>query len=143
VDFTTAIAIYGAVLSTAGVAVGTGWEVYKWRRDRGTYIEVRTSLGITGGPVLLIINVKNKSQHQVRVPEVGFKMQDESQNNMVITHPDLGELPLVVAPNDSGMIAVNERQADGRLDLYKPAIAYVRLSTDEYFYSKPTTLRKR
>jgi hypothetical protein len=138
----TYVEIYGAGLATAGLLGG----IYKWRRDHRTYVDVAPSiaLSLTDGLELVTVNVRNRSQHTIRVVEVGFRKQNETRRHwgqVPILQPDQGMVEMGIPSNEDDFLAVRESRLASALDFFKPVVAYVRLSTDEVFESKPTTLR--
>jgi hypothetical protein len=145
------LALYGAVVGTAAIllsAAALGWQVYSWRRDRSTSVEVKLSNGfLTFGPRLeaaVMITAVNHSRHPVKINPAGLKRQDRSELWAIKTVvPSGAGLPGVVAPGDSADTWWFLGEIGGAgLDLYKPLIARVTTGTGS-FESKPTTLRER
>jgi hypothetical protein len=134
-----AIAIYGAVLATLGIA----WEIFKWWREQRTDVKVELSLAISPQGPLVMVAAYNRSSHTIRVPEVGMLHQDREGYKGAFTRLDLGDLPMTIPPHDSDRVAVDENALrKAGFDPYRSAVGYVRTSTDRTFRSKSTTLRK-
>ena len=146
VDLSLIVAVYAALLSTLVAIAGGFWAVYTWRRDRRTYVEVETSLSLfpMNDADVVIIQARSRSQHRVRVVDVGFLKQNlraRQFGTVMINRPEAGKLPMEIDPNDAGFIAVRESSLANAIDFFRPLVAYVTLSTGEVFYSKPRTLR--
>jgi len=62
---TTAIAVYAAVIGTAGLA----WQIYSWRRANSTTIRVKLSNAFIPGVTehAAMITAMNQSNHTVKV----------------------------------------------------------------------------
>jgi hypothetical protein len=141
---TTAIAIYAAVVATAGVA----WQVYTWLRLHGTRVRVTVSNAFLTFPDHLpqvaMITVRNLGGHPIRVTSAGFDFQDGSGRTVVLTQPPPGaSLPGIVQPRDSAETWVEEQHfTSSGIDVFRPLVAWARLATGETFKSKPTTLMR-
>jgi hypothetical protein len=138
------LAIYGALVGTAAF----GWQIYSWRRDRSTNVEVRLSQGVLTPSMkeAVFIEAINHSNHPIRINTAGLVLQDRSGDWAVsqeFAQGGLG-LPGVVAPNDSGQTWWSMGEVEqARFDLHKPIVARVVAGKGMRFHSKPTTLRKR
>jgi hypothetical protein len=79
ISVTTALAIYGAVISTL-VAI---WQIASWLLQRRTRVEVKTYLGEiaqAGAPTihdLVMIEAVNKSDHEIRWTNGSWCLKDE------------------------------------------------------------------
>ncbi len=142
-DATTAIAVYAAVVAT----VSGGWQVYTWRRDRQTRIDVSvTNAFLTfdqGLSPMALITAVNRSRHPVRVESMGFDVQDESGRTLVITaQPPGSTLPGEVRPQDSGKTWIEQAELASRgFDLTRPLAGWVNDATGKRHRSKRVTLR--
>jgi hypothetical protein len=143
VDAGDYIAIYAAVAATAAV----GWEVYVWRRSRGTRVEVIANVGFTWGPLgnrrIVTIEVINRSEHPVNVAGVGFRSQtsDTAMHHLTV-RPHGATIPGTVAPYHSAMTYSDYDDVVGTgIDFSRPVTAWVRLATNELILSKPRVLR--
>jgi hypothetical protein len=140
---TTAIAIYAAVIATAGLA----WQIYSWRRSQPTRIRVTVTNAVIppNGNHAAMITAVNQSDHLVKVTSVGFITQDGSKRDVLLMQPPFGAtLPGPVAQRDSGVswLEVQDCLTAG-LDVYRPLVGWVRTSEGQRYESKPTTLMRR
>jgi len=138
------VAIYAAVVST----IALGWQIQKERRARRPQVEVKVSYALLGypsrGPAEVAhIEARNRGDLPVRVNSAGFNLQDGSGNALAITwQPPGATLPGVVGPRDAGFTYLLEDEL-GPLDLYRPLVGWVSLSTGERIHSKPHTMLRR
>jgi hypothetical protein len=138
------VAIYAAVVST----VALGWQILKERRARRPQVEVKVSYALLGYPSrepaeAAEIEARNRGDHPIRVTSAGFNLQDDSGRTVVITwQPPGATLPAVVGSRDSGMTYLL-REELGPLDVFRPLVGWVSLSTGERFHSRPRTLMRR
>lgn len=141
---TTAIAIYAAVLSTAGLA----WQVFSWAHRRRSHVTVQARIAFVGYDALQVISIEatNTSDHPVRVTSAGLMLQDGSGRQFVILRqPDGATLPGVVQPHDSATtwIAQADAESEGGFDVFAPVTAWVNLATGQAVTSKPRPLMTR
>jgi hypothetical protein len=140
---TTALALYAALIGTAGL----GWQVFTWARAHRTQVSVEAKNAVFGLPQGTVggitVEAINRSSHTVRVTGIGFNMNDGTNRVVQIVYPGAGSsLPGSIAPHDSGMGWMSEVDVrDAGIDIYKPLVAWVRTSAGEQFNSKPVTLR--
>jgi len=138
------VAIYAAVVST----IALGWQIRKERRARRPQVEVKVSYALLGypsrGPAEVAhIEARNRGDLPVRVNSAGFNLQDGSGNALAITRqPPGATLPGVIGPRDAGFTYLLEDEL-GPLDLYRPLVGWVSLSTGERIHSKPHTMLRR
>lgn len=138
------VAIHAAIVST----VALGWQILKEGRARRPQVEVKVSYALLGYPnrepaEAAEIEARNRGDHPIRVTSAGFNLQDDSGRTVVITsQPPGAALPGVVGPRDSGMTYLL-REELGPLDVFRPLIGWVSLSTGERFHSRPRTLMRR
>lgn len=91
-DPTPLIAIYAALVSTAGVA----WQIYSWRREHATRLVVETSWGfltMNDGAVseqMTMITVYNRSAHEIGIVAGGFLLEQDRKTSLPIIHPPIG-----------------------------------------------------
>jgi hypothetical protein len=142
---TTSLAIYAAVIATAGLV----WRIYSWRRSHSTRIRVELTNGFLTGlpavPHVALVTLKNQSAHSVRVTSGGFRLQDGSGRTAVVMPPPPGAtLPGTVESRDAGTTWLDVDELERiQIDVYRPLVAWVTLATGETFRSKPKTLMKR
>jgi hypothetical protein len=138
------VAIYAAIVST----VALGWQILKERRARRPQVDVKVALALIappGGEVLETVQIeaRNRGDHPIRVTSAGFNVQDDSGNTVVMTwQPPGSTLPGVIGPRDSGMTYLL-RDELGPLDVFRPLVGWVSLSTGERVHSRPRTLMRR
>ena len=143
------LALYGAIVGTVSIVLGGGslaWQIYSWRQDRRTRVAVRLANGFLGGgavQALLTITAVNYSAHPVTVNSVGLESQDGSKQWALLPMVPGSTIPGVIKARDSGStwVVVEDASRVG-LDLFKPLIGRVDLSTGQTFQSKRTVLRK-
>ncbi len=107
---TDALAIYGAVVSSATVVVG----YVTWRRTIQTRVEVKMRAMMLHDPSgpdrpVVIIEMINHSQHQVAVTHVSFQRSDTDEYLFIprplpVTEP----MPIVIAPRRAKSVWVEE-----------------------------------
>lgn len=138
------VAIYAAVVST----IALGWQIQKERRARRPQVEVKVSYALLGypsrGPAEVAhIEARNRGNLPVRVNSAGFNLQDGSGNALAITWQPPTRRCL--ASSDRAMPAspTSSRTSRGPLDLYRPLVGWVSLSTGERIHSKPHTMLRR
>jgi hypothetical protein len=139
---TAAIAIYAAIIATAGL----GWQIYIWRRTHTSQVQVKlTNAFLTpSGEHVAMISAVNRSNHAVHVDSVGLLMQDGSKRDYVLFGPPMGAtLPGTVNPRDSGKawFSVVEMTQNG-LDVYRPLTAWVNTAEGDRFSSPEVTLMR-
>jgi hypothetical protein len=138
------VAIYAAIVST----VALGWQILKERRARRPQVQVTISYALLGYPdrepaEAVEITARNRGDLPVRVTSAGFNLQDDSDRTMVIAgQPPGATLPGVVGPRDSGFTYLFRGEL-GPLDVFRPLVGWVSLSTGERIHSRPRTLMRR
>ena len=144
------LALYGAIVATFAILLSLaslGWQIYSWRRDRSTNVEVKLTYGVVGvGPQLagaVIITAINHSRHPIRINSAGLELQDGSGNwTIKPSIPNGAGLPGVVSPNDSADTWwFMDEIKNAKFDLRKPLVARVVAGNDQRFRSKRTTIR--
>jgi len=103
------LALYGAIVGSFSILLAgasLGWQVYSWRRDRRTKVEVKLSNAILGLPIgpteAVIITAINHSRHSIRINSAGLELQDGSRNWSILPYIQAGAgLPGTIPPNDS------------------------------------------
>jgi hypothetical protein len=123
------LTVYGAIVGSLSFPLALaafGWQVYSWRRDRSTRVEVKLSnafVGLPTGPEqAVVITAINHSRHPIRVNSAGLELQDGSGNWSIKPYaPNGAGIPGVIQPNDSAdsWWFLGEVAHVG-LDLYKP-----------------------
>jgi hypothetical protein len=144
------LALYGAIVGSVSILLAggsLGWQIYTWRRDRGTKVEVKLSNAILGLPIgpteAVIITAINHSRHPIRINSTGLELQDGSRNWSILPYVQAGAgLPGTIQPNDSADTwwFLDDIKKVG-IDLRKPLVAKVVAGNDQRFRSKPQTLR--
>jgi hypothetical protein len=137
--------------SIAGVALvvsalSAGFQIYAWRRDRSTRVEVRVSARFVHptGEHVVFIELINRSAHEVAITHLSFMPQRPGDPFLYIPRPFPEEepIPIVIAPRRSkGLWVLRETLGEG-LDLDQPV--RVRVSTGDAlnFDSEPVLLEK-
>ncbi len=144
------IAVYGAIVGSVSILLSVAtlsWQVYSWRRDRSTNVEVKLSNAILGLPIgpaeAVMITAINHSRHPIRINSAGLELQDGSKNWSILPYVQAGAgLPGTIQPNDSADTwwFLDDIKKVG-IDLRKPLVAKVVAGNDRRFRSKPQTLR--
>jgi hypothetical protein len=106
VSATTLVAIYAAVVATAGFA----WQVYSWSREYATRIKVESSGAflVSGGRLaseaMLMVRVANRSSHPVQIRSVGWVRDSQRSTSIPITQRPSPEatLPGTLRPRSQG-----------------------------------------
>jgi hypothetical protein len=142
---TTALAIYAAVVATAGLI----WQIYSWRHRRRTEVEVSVSLGEVHVPGLwqsaecVMVKAINRSEHPVRWTGAALASQTRRGEWLMPTAFAEGTvLPAVIQPRDSHDVLWEANRLVKDLDFAKPVTAIAWLAAGEEFRSKPTVLRQ-
>jgi hypothetical protein len=123
---------------------GVGFQIYAWRRDRSTHVEVRTSARVVHptGEHVVFIEMINHSQHDVAITHISLKPQREGDPFLYIPRPFPTEepIPLVIAPRRSKAVWVPRETLADELELDQAVEA--RVSTDDAlnFDSDPVVL---
>ena len=143
ISATTALAVYGAVISTL-IAI---WQIASWLLQRRTRIEVKTYLGEiaqAGMPTihdLVMLVAINKSEHEVNWTNGSWCLQGGGTRRVMPgTFPYGDPLPMVIPARDSKTMIANASVLE-QIDFTRPVVAVVTLSTGKEFKSKPTVLR--
>ena len=141
--------ILGTGLVLGGSIVGGFWRYWTWRQEHGTHVVVEISFGFVAlGPRLVdtvLVTVRNRSKHPVRVENVAVELNDGSKRVGLVPGTKPGAtIPGVVAPHDSGMTWFESADlVPMGLDLYRPARARVSLADrDGFLWSKRKRLMK-
>lgn len=146
------LALYGAVVGSVSIllaVVSLGWQIYSWRRERSTNIEVKVSnaiLNLPAGPSeAVLITAINRSRHPIRINSAGLELQDGSGHwSIKPVIPNGAGVPGVIPPDDSADTWwFVEEVEQAKFDLYKPLVARVSAGNGMRFRSKPVTLRTR
>jgi hypothetical protein len=140
---TLALAAYGAVVASLAILVSgasLGWQIYTWRRDRNTSVQVE--LYQRGGRVT--IRATNDSQHQIRIRRVELQRQYGSGEVLKQTTIRKGaRIPDWVQPHDSGETWWLESELEeAKFDLREPLVARV-VAGNTRFQSEPVTIQPR
>ena len=140
VDSTAIVAIYAALVATAGLL----WQIYAWwhRRRSHVTVEARAGMLVPQGLEIITISVRNRSEHTVRVTSIDLELQDGSGRHMPVIHQLPGAtLPGEIQPHDAGQAFVSLEEAKGiGVDLTEPLTVVVGLATGGFVKSKPERL---
>ena len=138
------------VLGALGVlltAVGVGHQLWKARRRKRPDVEVKISYALlnfpTGAVGAVLLEVLNHSDHPIRVAGVGFDLQDGSGRTLQLAAiPPGATIPGEIAAHDSGQtwIIADSDVGEMPVDLFRPLVGWVRLSTNEKIRAKVRTL---
>ncbi len=146
------LALYGAIVGSVSILLSVaslGWQIYSWRRDRSTNVEVQLSYGVIGLPTgaqeAVIITAINHSRHPIRINSAGLELQDGSRNwTIKPSIPNGASLPGTIDPNDSATTWWFQSEVEQvKIDVYKPLVARVMAANGQPFRSKRRPLRKR
>jgi len=97
----------------------------------------------TGAVGVVLLEVLNHSDHPIRVAGVGFDLQDGSGRTLQLAAiPPGATIPGEIAAHDSGQtwIIADSDVGEMPVDLFRPLVGWVRLSTNEKIRAKVRTL---
>ena len=135
-----------AGLALVVAALSAGFQIYAWRRDRSTRVEVRVSARFVHptGDHVIYIELINHSNHDVAVTHISFNPQRPDGGFLYIPRPFPVEqpIPIVMPPRRSKAEWVLRETLADKLDLDKPVQALVSTDDGLDFDSKPVVLDK-
>jgi hypothetical protein len=124
-----ALALYGSIAGT----IALGWQVFTWRRQNVSRVEVAITEGVIapweGTQDVVLITAINHSPYAIRVAAVGV---DTPEGTVQVTHQK-GEIPGVIQARDSATTWLPS-DAPG---LHGELRGWVRVGTRKVHRSKP------
>jgi hypothetical protein len=137
---TTLIAVYAAIVGTAGLV----WQVTSWYLDRRTRVKVDIEIGVLvpQGHDTVTVKAVNQSGHTVQVLNAYLLLQDGSGRRLTpMQVPPGATIPGTVEPH--GVVSTYFlRDELPAIDLYAALVAQVD-TADGVFESPPRTLLTR
>jgi hypothetical protein len=122
------VALYGAVLSTAGIVS----QLRTQRQARRLDVQVELSylrIGSPDGDYAAHLRVRKRSDFTIRVVAVGFDMQAGTMNKAALHEPPPGAtLPGLTPPRDVGFAYILDNSVSP-LDLRQPLVGWMELAT--------------
>lgn len=142
---TAFVAAYAALVASASLL----WQIYTWHHRHRSHVQVQVRFAIAVPEVATIeavsVTATNRSEHAVRISEVGLLLQGTSDERFHQWRQLPGAtIPGVIDPHDAGTaFLLHDDVRKTGVDIYEPVTAWVRLSTGEFVKSPPTRLRTR